>query len=77
MRKTSGIIINDDIFINSNHVIKMEKGKKEEGVYGIDIYLSEGASPVNLTFDNENDCNVIFNKIIMEMYAFNYENINF
>ena len=28
MRQTSGIIINDDIFINSSHVVKIEKTKK-------------------------------------------------
>lgn len=73
MRQTSGIVINNDIFINSNHVVKMEK----IGTDKIEIDLSYGALPVNLEFKNEGDRNVIFNKLVMEMYGNNYAYINF
>lgn len=73
MRQTSGIVINNDIFINSNHVVKMEK----IGTDTIKIDLSYGALPVNLEFKNEGDRNVIFNKLVMEMYGNNYAYINF
>lgn len=81
MRKTSGIIINNDIFINSEHVVKMEKSKKAEKEYVITIHLSESAMssamPVSYTFDNESACNEAFKKIIMEMYGFNYALVDF
>lgn len=77
-RKTSGIIINDDIFINANHVVKMEKSKVSDGEHVINIYLSvaTSASPIKLTFDSEQECNESFKKIIMEMYSYNYAIVN-
>ena len=79
MRKTSGIIINDDIFINANHVVKMEKSKVSNGEHVINIYLSvaTSASPIKLTFNSENDRNVIFNKIVMELYGHDYAHVDF
>lgn len=78
MRKTSGIIINDDTFINSSHVVKMEKTKVSDGEHVIYIYLSvaTSASPIKLTFDSEHVCNESFKKIIMEMYSTNYAIVN-
>lgn len=78
-RQTSGIIINNDIFINSNHVVKMDKSNSSDGEYVINIYLSivSSASPIKLTFDSENDRNVIFYKIIMELYGHNYAYVDF
>jgi len=84
-RQTSGIIINDDIFINSNHVVKMEKYKVEgdsdsdsvNDVYVIDIYMTEGISPVRYNFNSESSCNEAFKKIILEMYSYNYAIVNF
>ena len=79
-RQTSGIIINNDIFINSNHVVKIDKSNSSvNGEYVINIYLSivSSASPIKLTFDNENDRNVIFNKIIMELYGHDYAYVDF
>ena len=77
-RETSGIIINGDTFINSNHVVKMEKTKVSDGEYVINIYLSvaTSASPVKLTFDSEQVCNESFKKIIQEMYGYNYAIVN-
>ena len=77
-RQTSGIIINDDTFINSSHVVKMEKTKVSDGEYVIIIYLSvaTSASPVKLTFDSEQVCNESFKKIIQEMYSYNYAIVN-
>lgn len=93
MRKTSGIIINNDIFINSEHVVKMEKRKKADSEYTITIHLSESSMssvmPVVLTFVDDTDkngkiitpaeskCNEAFKKIIMEMYGFNYALVDF
>ena len=80
MRQTSGIIINNDIFINSNHVVKIDKSNSSvHGEYEINIYLSivSSASPIKLTFDSENDRNVIFNKIIMELYGHDYAYVDF
>ena len=96
MRETSGIIINDDIFINSSHVVKMEKSKRIEVIkyigesdsesdepdneityYTIEIYMLGIESPIDLSFENENDRDVIFNKIVMELYGHNYAYVNF
>ena len=87
MRQTSGIIINNDIFINSSHVVKMDKGilEKEselsdtiEYYHTINIYTTvEEENPTVLFFDSENERNVIFNKIIMELYGHNYAYVNF
>ena len=73
IRGTTGIIINNDIFINSSHVVKIEK----IGTDKIEIYLAYGVQPVNLEFNSESDRNVIFNKLIMEMYDNNYAYLNF
>lgn len=85
MRKTSGIIINNDIFINSEHVVKMEKSKNvgSDGkeYYVLTIHLSESemssTMPVSYTFDSDSECDVAFNKIIMEMYGLNYAAVDF
>ena len=80
MRHTSGIIINDDIFINSNHVVKIVKAKKTDNEYTITIHLSESAQastmPVVLTFDSESKCDTAFKNIILEMYSTNYALVN-
>ena len=50
-RKTSGIIINDDIFLNSEHVVKMEKYKVEGDSDENDVYVIDtviGTHRVNL-----------------------------
>ena len=73
MRQTSGIVINNDIFINSSHVVKMEKIDIDK----IKIDLSYGALPVDLEFKTEGDRNVIFNKLVMEMYGNNYAHLDF
>ena len=73
MRQTSGIVINNDIFINSSHVVKIEKIDTDK----IKINLSYGALPVDLEFENESERNVIFNKLVMEMYGSNYAHLNF
>ena len=73
MRQTSGIIINNDIFINSSHVVKIEKIDTDK----IKIYLSNIERPVDLEFKNENGRDVIFNKLVMEMYGNNYAYLNF
>ena len=73
MRQTSGIVINNDIFINSNHVVKMEK----IGTDKIEIDLLYGALPVNLEFKSENDRDVVFYKLILEMYGNNYAYLDF
>ena len=86
MRQTSGIIINNDIFINSSHVVKMDKGilEKESDssdtikyYHTINIYTTVEKNPTVLIFDSENDRDVIFNKIIMELYGHNYAYVNF
>ena len=73
MRQTSGIIINNDIFINSSHVVKIEKVDEDK----IEIYLSNAALPVNLEFNSESERNVIFYKLVMEMYGNNYAYLDF
>ena len=73
MRQTSGIVINNDIFINSSHVVKIEKIDTDK----IKIDLSYGALPVDLEFKSESDRNVIFNKLVMEMYGNNYAHLDF
>lgn len=76
MRQTSGIIINNEIFINSSHVVKIDKNKRED--YTIEIYMTnDGETPISLFFENEGDRDVIFNKIVMELYGTNYALVNF
>jgi uncharacterized glyoxalase superfamily protein PhnB len=76
MRQTSGIIINSEIFINSSHVVKIEKAKRED--YTIEIYMTnDGETPISLIFEKEDDRDVIFNKIVMELYGNNYAIVNF
>jgi hypothetical protein len=86
MRQTSGIIINNDIFINSSHVVKMDKGRLEKEndasdtivyYHTINIYTTVEENPTVLFFDSENERDVIFNKIVMELYGYNYALVNF
>ena len=80
MKETSGIIINDEIFINSSQVVKIDKGVKnsEESIaYTINIYMTNNVLPIILNLDNENDRDVIFNKIVMELYGHNYACVDF
>ncbi len=86
MRQTSGIIINNDIFLNSSHVVKIDKGRLEkesdasdtiEYYHTINIYTTVEEIPTVLFFDSENVRDVIFNKIIMELYGHNYAYVNF
>jgi hypothetical protein len=76
MRQTSGIIINNDIFINSSHVVKIEK-RAESSTYTINIYMTNSESPIVISFDLENDRDIIFNKIVLELYGYNYAIVNF
>jgi len=73
MRETSGIIINNDIFINSSHVVKIDK----IGTDKIEIYMSNVELPVNLEFNSESERNVTFYKLVMEMYGNNYAYLDF
>jgi hypothetical protein len=91
MRQTSGIIINNDIFINSSHVVKIDKDIIETILdnysdsdssnviieYTINIYMTNSKSPIVIHFDDEKDRDVIFNKIVMELYGNNYAYVNF
>ena len=66
MRQTSGIIINNEIFINSSHVVKIDKAKRED--YTIEIYMTnDRETPISLNFESEGDRDVIFNKIVFNM----------
>lgn len=79
-RETSGIIINDEIFINSSQVVKIDKGVKnfEENItYTINIFMTNNILPIVLNLDNENDRDVIFNKIVIELYGYNYGHVDF
>ena len=64
MRQTSGVILNDDIFINSSHVVKVEKKNTDV----IEVYMLGVASPVEFAFKSETDRDETFNKIIREMW---------
>ena len=80
MKETSGIIINDEIFINSSQVVKIDKGVKnsEENIaYTINIYMTNSELPIVIPFDLENDRDIIFNKIVMELYGNNYAHVKF
>lgn len=76
MRQTSGIIINDEIFINSSHVVKIDQ-TTSNNKFVLNIYLTNIERPISFTFDTENDCNTTMKNIIMEMYGFNFAYVNF
>jgi hypothetical protein len=69
----SGVILNNDIFINTSHVVKMEKKNTDV----IEVYMLGVASPVEFAFKSETDRDEAFNKIIKEMYSYNYAILNF
>lgn len=92
MRQTSGIVVNDDIFINSSNVVKIDKDQQEGTIeveengetkrktvpiYGIKIYMIHDETPISFYVYTEGERNVIFNKIIMEMYGNNYALVKF
>lgn len=76
MRQTSGIIINDEIFINSSHVVKIDQ-TTSDNKYVLNIYLTNIETPISFTFDTETDCNTTMKNIVMEMYGFNFAYVNF
>lgn len=69
MRETSGIIINDDIFINSSNVVKIDKSKREE--YRIEVYTTNKDTPISLSFETESDRDVIYNDIFTNINTSN------
>lgn len=79
MRQTSGIIINNEFFINSSNVSKILKRNTEEPeeTHAIDIYMVGDTTPQTINFESESDCDVIFEKIIMEMYGLNYAHVTY
>lgn len=77
MRQTSGIIINDEIFINSSHVVKIDQTKTSDNKYALNIYLTNIETPISFIFDTENDCNTTMKNIVKEMYGFNFAYVNF
>ena len=78
MRQTSGIIINNEFFINSSHVVKIDKNKIEEPkTYTIEIYMTNEETPISLNFENKDVRDVIFHKIVMELYGHNYAIVDF
>jgi hypothetical protein len=79
MRETSGVILNDEIFINSSNITKILKKQITALDYSIEIYTlcDNDKSPIILFFKNENDRDVIFDKIIMELYGLNYSRLEF
>ncbi len=76
MRQTSGIIINDEIFINSSHVVKIDQ-TISNNKFVLNIYLTNIETPISFTFDTENECYTTMKNIIMEMYGFNFAYVNF
>ena len=73
MIHTTGIIINGNIFIHSNHVVKMDKTNvaNSDGScdYMINIYMTNGVTPVSFTFDSEMERDSTFNQIIKMLYG--------
>ena len=77
MRQTSGIIINDEIFINSSHVVKIDQTTTSTNKYALNIYLTNIETPISFEFDTENECYTNMKKIVMELYGFNFAYVNF
>ena len=76
MSQSSGIIINDEIFINSSHVVKIDQ-TTSNSKFVLNIYLTNIETPISFTFDTENECYTTMKNIIKEMYGFNFAYVNF
>ena len=64
MKKTSGITINDGIFLNLDHIIKIKKYDVRENVgFWIEIFLTNN-NQTTLTYNNKEDRDNAFEKII-------------
>lgn len=69
MRRISGVILNNDIFINSSHVVKIEKVDDKNSIY---IYMNGIPQPIILSFESISARDEKFPKIIMELYGYDY-----
>ena len=65
----SGIVINDGIFLNPMHIVKMNKyDLRDNAGYWIEIFLSNGKE-TTLSFKTVGDRDVAFKKIISDLYG--------
>ena len=70
MKKTSGIIINDEIFLNPEHIVKIRKSDLRENVgYWVEIF-STNNNQTTLTYSNREERDNAFKKIISELYGY-------
>lgn len=69
MRRISGAILNNDIFINTSHVVKIEKVDDNNS---INIYMNGFPQPITLSFESISVRDEKFPKIIMELYGYDY-----
>ena len=69
MRQISGAILNNDIFINTSHVVKIEKVDDNNS---INIYMNGISQPITLSFESISVRDEKFPKIIMELYGYDY-----
>jgi hypothetical protein len=67
MAKKPGIIINDGIFYNSDHIIKMNK-YDNQSLHWIEILMTNG-NKSTLSFETQEDRDKSFREIIKRLYG--------
>ena len=67
MKKIQGVIINDEIFLNPEHIVKIRKCDLRENVgYWIEIF-STNNNNTTLTYDNRDERDNVFKKLISDL----------
>ena len=68
MSNKSGIIIDNVVFVNAKHIIKMNKYNDDYGNHLIEIYTIEGKSTC-IHFKTKEELDIAFVKIIDEIFG--------
>lgn len=72
MRQTSGVIINNKIFLNPEHILKIKKYDLSENMgFWIEIF-STNNNKTTLTYDNKEERDNVFKQIISDICGDDY-----
>lgn len=65
-----GIIIDNDVFINAKHIVKMCKYDNDYGSHWIEVFTSDDKKSVSyITFNDKIERDEAFDRIIKEVFG--------
>ena len=68
MATKSGIIIDNNVFVNAKHIIKLNKYNNDYGTHWIEVDTIEGKKTY-INFETKEELDIAFDKIIDEIFG--------